>query len=216
MREETIGFLEDRNAFWQWRGHKHVAELTSGKLSDFFADCTPIFTDPRFQDEVGAALAETEVFSTTRQSWVVGSAMGAIGLAQSIAKARKAKAAFTELVKGEMVLKRFDLGEKPYVVLCEDVVTTGGTTSRTIDAIIDKHPDVEFHPRCLVIVNRNPSKYFYANRLTPCQKIDISALIEIQPDIWDSVEDLPEEMKGCVPIRPRGNWRALADEMLPE
>jgi hypothetical protein len=42
----------------------------------------------------------------------------------------------------------------------------------------------------------------------------IDAVIDITPNIWDSVADLPEEMKDCVPIRPKANWRALADEML--
>lgn len=220
VRESTIRFLEERDAFWCWNGHKHVAELASGKLSDFYANCTPIFTDPEVQDMVAKELVlmtNCERINDEPNVWVVGSAMGAIGLAQSLAREFVAGAAYTEPVevpalrvvnetRKVMQLKRFDLGEKPYVILCEDVVTTGGTTLKTIEAIQAKHPDVVFHPKILTIVNRNPGVLLNNLRVT--------ALIEVAPNIWDTLDDLPDNMKGCVPIRPKGNWRKLADEML--
>ncbi len=226
----AVEFLEDHDAFWHWDYHKHVAELTSGKLSNFFANCTPIFTHPAIQKDIAHALCEKmarspyvgfepfvgpeKLFETHPNKWVIGAAMGGIGLAQSIASVmgRGWRSAFTEKDGDKMVLKRFDLGEEPLVLLCEDVVTTGGTTAKTVKGIHNKHNDVRFVPAALTMINRNPVSRGFQNQ----DGISMSYLnlIEKQAETWDSVEDLPERMKDCVPIRPKENWRALADEKL--
>ena len=195
-----------------------MAELASGRFSDFYANCTPIFTEPMFQERVALALYFT-LPETPENAWVVGSAMGAIGLAQAIAGCdHELRAAYTEHVpyitdaeSGNVIatyteLKRFDLGEKPFVILCEDVVTTGGTTLKTMDAIEQKHPDVVFHKTVLAIVNRKPGVLI--------DGLDVDAIIEVEPNIWDSEEDFPDEMKGCVPIKPKASWEKLVTEML--
>lgn len=214
MEHSVVEFLEAHDAFWQWDGHKHVAELTSGKLSDFFANCTPIFTDPHYQDDFCRQLVKNEVFPIPGNKWVIGSAMGAIGLAQSIARFRSTKAAYTEPVDGKMILKRFDLGEKPHVILCEDVITTGGTTRKTVAGILEAHPDAVFHPRILCVVNRSRRHSIECVHEGQVHDLGIESLIHAQPNVWDTVADLPENMKDCVPIRPKANWRALADEKL--
>lgn len=231
LKEAVIDFLEKKNAFWLWGGHKHVAELTSGKLSDFFVDCTPIFSVPCEMDWVADGLKKMTInvpAAGESNLWVVGSAMGAVGLAHILARGFVAQAAYTEPVeeidaihpqtKKTMQLKRFDLGEKPYVILCEDVITTFGTTRRTMEGIQEKHPDVRFHDDVLAIVNRSGKDRVGVNgRLNDAGPMAIRALIDIEANVWDTQDDLPEAMKDCVPIRPRGesgNWRKLFDEML--
>lgn len=223
IQESTIRFLEEHDSFWRWKGHKHVAELASGKLSDFYANCTPIFTYPELQDLIAEELVlmtSGEQIVEEKSVWVIGSAMGAIGLAQSLARQFVAGAAFTERVMPvlegpAMELKRFDLGEKPYVILCEDVVTTGGTTRKTMVAIQEKHPAVRFHEDVLVIVNRSGKHHVGIDgRLNDDGPVGIRALIEVKPNIWDTKADLPDEMKDCVPIRPKDSWKKLSTEML--
>lgn len=237
MQEELTKFLESENAFWRWDNHKHVALLTSGKLSDFFANCTPVFSNITIQDLVAGALSPPfrDYEFNHPNIWVIGSAMGAIGLAQAIARCRLHKAAFTEQVMVKpfpesphltksMQLKRFDLGKKPYVILCEDVITSGGTTDLTIQGILDKHPDARFHKEVLVMVNRNPGRTFditrglvdidYDGNISEPEGISIKSIIEIKPNIWDTVDDLPDNMKDCIPIRPKDNWEKLATEKL--
>lgn len=221
-------FLEGRNAFWHWDNHKHLAELTSGKISDFFANLTPIFSEPGFQDEVGKGLGDLIFWSDAwrgvdmplpSKRWVVGSAMGAIGLAQSLAKTIGAKAAYTEskIVFDDatcttstkyMELNRFDLGPKPYVFLVEDVTTTGGTTAKTVAGIKQKHPDVEFFPYIATVLNRSGSELAIGNLLG--QKY--ISIMDVKPNVWDSVGDLPDHLRHCEPIRPKGNWKQLNEK----
>lgn len=226
-----VEFLKRNNAFWQWAGHKHVAQLTSGKLSDFFANLSPIFTDPKFQDRVGAGLAEladgteeSRRFKQRENKWVVGSAMGAIGLAQSLARRIGARSAFTEPVQNEeiklMQLKRFDLGEAPTVFLVEDVLTTGGTTAKTVEGILTKHPDAIIFPHVLVVVNRSGSRDGFTiaegsldGKIDRALSFNYLGILEVEPKVWDSVEDLPLHMQMCTPIRPKGNWDTLTNEM---
>jgi len=227
-------YLEDNNAYWKWNGHKHVAELTSGKLSDFFANLTPLFSNIDLQQKVASALvsklfSEEEGFPKLKilpeNTWVVGAAMGSIGLAQSLAYEfchnirQDVRCAYTEktepiFVNGAaqsqgMELKRFDLGKAPYVILCEDVTTTGGTSKKTFNEIHKKHPDASFLPWVFSVVDRSV--------ILPLLEDDgfkITSLIRVRPRIWNHVEDLPEEMKDCIPLRPKGNWKKLAEEML--
>ncbi|KKN96789.1 hypothetical protein LCGC14_0164330 [marine sediment metagenome] len=239
----TVEFLEDQDAFWHWDGHKHVAELTSGKLSNFFANCTPIFTHPGIQKDIAHALCEKLVrsvyvgmdkflgkpagyhgqpriltddrlFKTHPNRWVVGSAMGSIGLAQSIASVlgQGWKAAFADKGGDGMELKRFDLGEAPMVLLCEDVFTTGGTIKSTIMAVEKKHEDVLFVPEVPTIINRNPGYSFQVKQGGP--GFHFPALITKVAETWDDVTSLPERMKGCVPIRPKVGWKKLTTAML--
>lgn len=227
----TVDFLKSQDSFWLWDGHRHVAELTSGKLSNLFINCTPIYTRPDIQRDIAHALCEkmarspyvgfepflgeSGLFKTHTNKWVVGAAMGGIGLAQSIASVMGQgwRSAFVEKHPNVgMELKRFDLGEEPLVLLCEDVVTTGGTTMKMVDAVYEKHPDVRFVPASLTVINRDPGNRGFQNqnRVT----MGFLNLVEKSAETWDSVDDLPERMKGCVPIRPKENWRALFDEKL--
>lgn len=208
---ELIDFLKSNNAWWYWDNHKHLALLTSGKVSDFFANCSPIFTAPAFQDRIGYALAPkfADLPEDCERMWVIGSAMCAIGLAQSIAKARLCRAAFTERgqMKNYMHLSRFDLGPKPYVVLCEDVISTGGTTIKTIQAILSAHPDVVFHSEILCIVNRSMNNCLDAGDMN----FKIKSIVMVAPNVWEP-DAIPEEYARCRAIRPKGHWTAMQEK----
>ena len=115
----------------------------------------------------------------------------------------------------DMMLKRFDLGEKPYVLLVEDVFTTGSTLQKTIKAIGDKHPDVRFHRDIGVIVNRSGKAEFLASDQSGAREFNLTSLITVNAQTWDSVNDLPEGMGTCTPVRPKGEWEKLTTEMLP-
>ncbi len=204
-------FLEDHDSFWQWNNHVHMAQLTSGRLSDFFANCSPIFTQTEFQQDVGRMLARLiQPVVRPPNLWVVGSAMGAIGLAQSLAYEICASAAFTEPKDGKMELKRFDLGSSPTVIICEDVMSTGGTTVKTINGILTKHPDALIHDVIPVVVDRRVNQealLFVGERA-----LKIEGLLQVTPRVWNDVSQLPPEMKNCVPIRPKGNWAKLQEK----
>lgn len=223
-------FLTRHNVFWQWNGHKHLALLTSGKISDFFANCSPIFTEPRFQDRIGGFMKELiegtqegPDFLRKDNKWIVGSAMGAIGLAQSLARAINCKAAFTEPVDAngqkKMELKRFELDPAPVVFLVEDVLTTGGTTLATIEGITTQHPDAIFFPYVLSVINRSGKRdgfvvdWIDADKEAQEQAFKFLGIVEVEPKVWDKVEDLPPHMRRCVPMRPKENWDKFCSDM---
>lgn len=226
-------FLAGRDAFWQWSGHKHVAELASGNHSDFYANCTSVFEEPSachtFANELLVKVeSELDVLLETRQNvWVVGSAMGAVGLAHVMASlvSGGVKAAYTDQVSyivnlnsvatiaKRMELKRFDLGEAPWVILCEDVCTTGGTTNRTIKAIREKHPDALFFSKVLVLVNRNPGIRIGSELPGEHCGLEVVSLYEHSAKVWKPGE-APDEMKECIPVRPKQFWKELTTEML--
>ena len=206
-------FLEEQNAFWYWDNHLHVAQLTSGKFSDFFANCTPIFTKPEFQRRVGQMMAGLLRPGDLegKNIWVIGSAMGAVGLAQAIAYELCVRAAFTEpIIEGRMELKRFNLGADPVVLICEDVMSTGTTTRKTIEAIRAKHPSAKIYGTIPVVVDRRMDQEV---RLSAGGRAyEIKGLLNVKPGVWDNVSQLPDEMKNCVPIRPKGNWSKLQEK----
>lgn len=224
-------FLTTQNAFWRWDGHKHVARLASGKLSDFYANCSPVFTLPVVQNGLAEELANkvcdnlTSFVKLSQNVWFVGSAQGATGLAQSLAFNEGLKSAFTEpadeqpdeddIMSGNsatrkvMKLKRFDLGEEPFVILCEDVVTTGGTTIKTIKGILEKHPDAQFFTEVLALVNRNPGKKIETGQMS----FGVTSLYEYAAKVWDEGHG-PAEMNDCVPLKPKENWEALTTEKI--
>ena len=204
---EVIDFLVKHNSWWKWDNHRHLALLTSGKVSDFFANCSPIFTDPRFQDKVGMALSPKYLdIHSKANMWVVGSAMGAIGLAQSIASDRLCRCAYTEhgQMKHLMFLDRFDLGVKPYVILCEDVISTGGTTRQTIKAIKEQHPDVKFHHEILCIINRSG--------VSMLDRFKIKSIVEVKPNVWEA-DQIPTKYDKCHAIRPKSHWQAMQEKL---
>jgi len=67
---------------------------------------------------------------------VVAPAVGGIIVAHETARALGARALFTEREAGAMTLRRgFSLKNDETVIVVEDVITTGGSTRETIDAV---------------------------------------------------------------------------------
>jgi orotate phosphoribosyltransferase len=134
--------------------------------------------------------------------WVIGSAMGAVCIAYEIAGQHGCLAGFTEPVKGDsgkqMVLKRFNVEPGDRVFVVEDVMTTGGTTLKTVKAL--KEAGAEILPIFAVLVNRSGKKNL--------DFIDIAALIDRAMPMWEP-DDCPLCKKGSEPIRPKGNWDRL-------
>ncbi|KKL18390.1 hypothetical protein LCGC14_2476010 [marine sediment metagenome] len=204
-------FLKSSGALWSWSGHAHVAELASGRLSNFYADCSPLFTNPTLQDAAGEALSLLADLVNDGNFWIVAVSTGASGLAQSIARASGLSPAYIE--PGEKLgLRRFDLGTKPSVWLCDDVATTGGTIVRARKAILEAHPDAVLCDPSLVLVDRRELE-----RL-PKDRAEMKIISLVRPMARTYVNDraLPGAMKNCKALKPKGNWKKLNEEMLPD
>lgn len=116
-------------------------QLTSGLHSPVYLQCALVLQFP----EKAAAFAEAIARQFAKQGiqLVASPAIGGIVIGHEVARALGARFIWTEREAGKMTLRRgFTLspGEKTLVV--EDVITTGGSTRETIDALVEAGADV--------------------------------------------------------------------------
>jgi orotate phosphoribosyltransferase len=109
-------------------------QLTSGLHSPRYLQCALILQHPPHAELVGRLLAAR--FGSEQIGAVVAPAIGGIIVAHETARALGVRALFTEREGGTMILRRgFRIEEGERVLVVEDVVTTGGSTRETIDAV---------------------------------------------------------------------------------
>jgi orotate phosphoribosyltransferase len=93
-----------------------------------------VLQHPAHAESIGRMLAAH--YSGEEVSAVVAPAIGGIIVAHETARALGVRALFTERESGVMTLRRgFHIDEGERVLVVEDVVTTGGSTRETIDAV---------------------------------------------------------------------------------
>jgi len=109
-------------------------QLTSGLHSPRYLQCALVLQYPEHAEWVGKMLAAH--FNNDQISAVVAPAIGGIIVAHETARALGVRALFTERQGDVMTLRRgFRIDEAEKVLVVEDVVTTGGSTRETIDAV---------------------------------------------------------------------------------
>ncbi|HKV42717.1 MAG TPA: orotate phosphoribosyltransferase [Blastocatellia bacterium] len=127
---EILGIFRSTEALLE--GH---FQLSSGLHSRQYLQCARVLQDPSIAERLGRALAEH--FKDLGVSVVVAPAIGGILVAHEVARALGVRALFTEREGGVMTLRRgFRLSPGERVLVVEDVVTTGGSTRETIEAVL--------------------------------------------------------------------------------
>ncbi len=109
-------------------------QLSSGLHSTVYLQCALVLQFPERAEEFGRAIAEK--FEGQGIQLVASPAIGGIVIGHEVARALGARFVWTERDAGQMTLRRgFTVapGEKTLVV--EDVITTGGSTRETIEAL---------------------------------------------------------------------------------
>jgi orotate phosphoribosyltransferase len=108
--------------------------LSSGLHSTKYLQCALVLQHPHDAEALGRAIAEK--FQGQGIELVASPAIGGLIIGHEVARALGARFVFTERESGAMTLRRgFSVrsGEKALIV--EDVVTTGGSTRETVDAM---------------------------------------------------------------------------------
>ena len=109
-------------------------QLTSGLHSSRYLQCALVLQHPTHAEWIGRAIGLR--FADEQVSVVVAPAIGGIIVAHETARAVGVRALFTERESGVMTLRRgFQINSGEHVLVVEDVVTTGGSTRDTIDAV---------------------------------------------------------------------------------
>jgi orotate phosphoribosyltransferase len=213
-----IQAMKKRNGYWLHDGNPNrpYALLTSGMVSNFYANCSVITKDPKLLAAAAADLLRLFAAVTPRPHAYCGSAYGAITLAYELAKQTETEAWFTAKGQGdEMKLDRFEFGNGvTNVVMVEDVITTFKTTRNSIEALRDKAKSTGAHVL--------PYVFALVNRLDPfVREIDgfrIIALIE-EPGAknWREGENpfTSDGQELVYQVRPKQNWAMLIKDYQP-
>jgi len=125
--EEVLKIFRDTGALLE--GH---FQLTSGLHSMQYFQCAKVLQHPAH----AAALSEAarEAFGSRQVHVVIAPAVGGIIVAHEVARLLGARALFAERQDGRMNLRRgFQISGGEEVLVCEDVVTTGGSVQEVID-----------------------------------------------------------------------------------
>ena len=116
-------------------------QLSSGLHSTVYLQCALVLQFPERAEAFGRAIAEK--FQGQGIQLVASPAIGGIVIGHEVARALGARFVWTEREAGDMTLRRgftISPGEKTLVV--EDVITTGGSTRETIEALKRAGADV--------------------------------------------------------------------------
>ena len=108
--------------------------LTSGLHSPKYLQCAQVMQNPALAGRLCGQLARA--FAGDRLECVIGPAIGGILVAYELARALGVRALFAERQDGTMTLRRgFAIRPGERVLLCEDVVTTGGSLNEVREVV---------------------------------------------------------------------------------
>ncbi|MBA2528006.1 MAG: orotate phosphoribosyltransferase [Pyrinomonadaceae bacterium] len=108
--------------------------LTSGLHSANYLQCALVLQHPTEAERFGRSIAEH--FKQDNIQLVASPAIGGIVIGHEVARQLGARFIWTERENGEMTLRRgFSVSPGERTVVVEDVVTTGGSTRDTVNAL---------------------------------------------------------------------------------
>ena len=108
--------------------------LTSGLHSPRYLQCALVLQHPQEAETLARAIAAH--FADERIETVAAPAIGGIVIGYEVARALGARSIWTEREDGRMTLRRgFTIRPGESVLVVEDVVTTGGSTRETVEAL---------------------------------------------------------------------------------
>jgi orotate phosphoribosyltransferase len=108
--------------------------LTSGRHSDRYFQCAKVLQYPQHTEVLCKMIADN--FKNYEIDTVIAPAMGGLVVGQEVARQLNKRFIFAEREDKKLTLRRgFTLDENEKVLVCEDVVTTGGSVFEVIDIV---------------------------------------------------------------------------------
>jgi orotate phosphoribosyltransferase len=108
--------------------------LTSGNHSDQYFQCAKVLQYPAYTEQLCRIIVDR--FKDKGINVVIAPAIGGIVVGQEVARQLGVRSIFAERKDGIMQIRRgFDIKEEERVLVCEDVVTTGGSVFEVIDIV---------------------------------------------------------------------------------
>ncbi len=111
-------------------------KLSSGNHSQFYLQSAKVLEDPETAMKLANALAEQIKNDGIEIDTVCAPAIGGLIAGFALAQALGTRYIFTERVNGAMTLRRgFDVRQGEKILICEDIITTGGSAMEAAAAV---------------------------------------------------------------------------------
>ena len=111
-------------------------KLSSGNHSRFYLQSAKVLEDPKNAKTLAEALAEQIRQSGITIDTVCAPALGGLIAGFALATALDKRSIFAERVNGEMTIRRgFEIAKGERVLICEDIITTGGSALEAAQAV---------------------------------------------------------------------------------
>lgn len=165
--------------------------LTSGKHSDKYMQCAMLFQYPEESKKCCTALAEKINTNNVKIDTVISPAVGGILMGYQMSECLGVRNIFAERENGAMSLRRgFDVKEGENVIVCEDVVTTGGSVKEVVSLLKERGANVV----CVCsIVDRSRGKADFG--------VPFQSLVTIDFDTYEP-DECPLCKSGSKAIKP--------------
>ncbi len=126
---EILGIFRETGALLE--GH---FLLTSGKHSNVYFQCAKVLQYPDYTKQICELIAKQ--FESYDFETVVAPAMGGIIVGYEVARQLNKRFIFAEREDKNLTLRRgFSLKENEKILVCEDVITTGGSVYEVINIV---------------------------------------------------------------------------------
>jgi orotate phosphoribosyltransferase len=130
-RDQVLSVFKESGALLE--GH---FQLTSGLHSSQYFQCAKVLQYPHYAKALCADIASR--FNAAAVDVVIAPALGGIVVGQEIGRQLNVRTMFTERKDGTMQLRRgFEVHRKERVLVCEDVVTTGGSVVEVLKIVAE-------------------------------------------------------------------------------
>jgi len=174
-QEEVIHIFKKSGAMME--GH---FVLTSGYHSPHYFQCAKVLQFPEYNTAFSSRIANH--FSHLKIDTVITPAVGGIVLGTEVGRILNVKTIFAERENGKMVLRRgFEINKGEKVLVCEDVVTTGGSVFEVIDLVRENYAEpvgVGF------IIDRSNGKVNFQIEQYSLAKIEVIKYAENEIPSW--------------------------------
>ncbi|MFZ2890018.1 orotate phosphoribosyltransferase [Sulfuricurvum sp.] len=111
-------------------------KLSSGNHSQYYLQSAKVLEDPKTAKLLADALAVKIQENALEIDTVCAPALGGLIAGFALATALDKRSIFAERVNGEMQIRRgFEITEGEKVLICEDIITTGGSAMEAAKAI---------------------------------------------------------------------------------
>ncbi|HQY53365.1 MAG TPA: orotate phosphoribosyltransferase [Ignavibacteria bacterium] len=108
--------------------------LTSGFHSPHYFQCAKVLQYPEYNSLFSSMIAEH--FKNSEIDTVISPAVGGIVFGTEVGRQMNKRTIFSERENGKMTFRRgFEIEEGENVLICEDVVTTGGSVFEVIELV---------------------------------------------------------------------------------